>query len=594
MTDSNKSNRNSFISNEKPDRPAIHWISQVMGWRKLYIVLLMLLQLAIGAISVGYAVILRGLIDAAVAGEEALFFQWVIRFVLMILIQLVLGALNRFLGEYTRATTENCLKDRMVQFILNRDYASVTAVHSGEWMNRLTSDTVVVADSVSQILPGASGMLIRLVGALVLLLMLYPKFVYVFLPGGLIILLTTTIFRKKLKRLHKEVQEADGGLRVFLQECISSLLVIHTFAQEKRTVEEAGEKMEQHKEIRIRRNHFSNFTNTGFAAVMNGAYVLIAGVCGYGILKGTMSYGTLMAMIQLFGQIQSPVANITGYIPQYYAMTASAERLMEIETFDEDLTEQPKTLEEVKSFYEKEMQSLCFQNVSFTYKRRMSGAGQEVPVVLSNVNLEIPKKSCTAFTGPSGCGKSTLLKLMLSLYPLDSGERILRMKDAEDAEDAVPLTASWRRLFAYVPQGNQLMSGTIREILTFRERNEMQEKKRIWQALRIADAEGFVRALPDGIDTVLGEHGMGLSEGQMQRIAIARAIFAGNPILLLDESTSALDEETERTILKNLQEMTDKTILIVTHRKAVLDICDREICFSEKQVLTKVRRRKGN
>ena len=217
----------------------------------------------------------------------------------------------------------------------------------------------------------------------------------------------------------------------------------------------------------------------------------------------------------------------------------------------------------------------------------MSDAGQEIPVVLSNVNLEIPKKSCTAFTGPSGCGKSTLLKLMLSLYPLDSGERILRIKDAEDAEDAVPLTASWRRLFAYVPQGNQLMSGTIREILTFRERKEMQEEKRIWQALRIA--EGFVRAFPDGIDTVLGEHGMGLSEGQMQRIAIARAIFAGNPILLLDESTSALDEETERTILKNLQEMTDKTIMIVTHRKAVLDICDREICFSEKQVLTKVR-----
>ena len=162
-------------------------------------------------------------------------------------------------------------------------------------------------------------------------------------------------------------------------------------------------------------------------------------------------------------------------------------------------------------------------------------------------------------------------------------------EDEEEAEDAVPLTASWRRLFAYVPQGNQLMSGTIREILTFRERKEMQEEKRIWQALRIADAEGFVRAFPDGIDTVLGEHGMGLSEGQMQRIAIARAIFAGNPILLLDESTSALDEETERTILKNLQEMTDKTIMIVTHRKAVLDICDREICFSEKQVLTKVR-----
>ena len=304
------------------------------------------------------------------------------------------------------------------------------------------------------------------------------------------------------------------------------------------------------------------------------------------IASGKISFMTLFLFMLVISRVYAPFDQSLALIAELFISHISAERLMEIETFDEDLTEQPQTLEEVKSFYEKEMQSLCFQNVSFTYKRRMSDAGQEVPVVLSHVNLEIPKKSCTAFTGPSGCGKSTLLKLMLSLYPLDSGERILRMKDVEDA---VLLTASWRRLFAYVPQGNQLMSGTIREILTFRERKEMQEEKRIWQALRIADAEGFVSVLPDGIDTVLGEHGMGLPEGQMQRIAIARAIFAGNPILLLDESTSALDEETERTILKNLQEMTDKTILIVTHRKAVLDICDREICFSEKQVLTKVR-----
>lgn len=584
MTENNKENQKEITNKTKMNRPAIHWISQVIGWRKLYIVFLMLLQLAIGAISVGYAVVLRGLIDAAVAGEERLFFLWIFRFVVMVLVQLVLGAGNRFLAEYTRATTENCLKERMLRYIMNRDYASVTEVHSGEWMNRLTSDTVVVADSVTQILPGASGMLIRLIGAVVLLLMLYPKFLYVLVPGGILVLLMTSIFRKKLKSLHKKVQEADGALRVFLQECLSSLLIIHTFAQEKRTVEEADEKMNQHKAVRIRRNHFSNFTNTGFAAVMNGAYVLIAGVCGYGILKGTVSYGTLMAMIQLFGQIQSPVANITGYIPQYYAMTASAERLMEIETFREDLTEQPKTLEEVKAFYEKDLQSICLENVSFTYRRRKSEKEQETPVVLRNVNLELPKKCCAAFTGPSGCGKSTLLKLMLALYPLDSGKRILRTKGEE--ED-ISLTASWRRLFAYVPQGNQLMSGTIREILTFRENEEMQEEEQIWQALQIAEADGFVRALPKGIDTVLGERGAGLSEGQMQRIAIARAIYSQAPILLLDEATSALDEATEYQVLRNIQTMTDKTILIVTHRRAALDIANVEVRFSDKEVIIK-------
>lgn len=193
---------------------------------------------------------------------------------------------------------------------------------------------------------------------------------------------------------------------------------------------------------------------------------------------------------------------------------------------------------------------------------------------LQDINLEIPKGSCVSLTGPSGCGKSTILKLMMALYQIDGGERILKTTDA-----MIPLTAMWRRMFAYVPQGNQLMSGTIREIITFRNEQQMNEEERIEQALRIADAADFVSQLPDGIDTVLGEQGTGLSEGQMQRIAIARAVFADNPIMMLDESTSALDEQTEKNVLANLRSMTDKTIVIVTHRKAVLEICDWEIQF---------------
>ena len=201
--------------------------------------------------------------------------------------------------------------------------------------------------------------------------------------------------------------------------------------------------------------------------------------------------------------------------------------------------------------------------------------------VLENMNVEIQKGEYVAFTGHSGCGKSTLLKLLMSLYPLDSGERyICAVKGGQKVK--YPLTASWRGLFAYVPQGNQLMSGTIREIVAFGDLDAMQQKERLMQALRIACADEFVMALEHGVDTRLGERGAGLSEGQMQRIAIARAIFSDRPILILDEATSSLDEATEQQLLTNLQQMTDKTVLIITHRPAALKICDRSIAMTEE------------
>ncbi len=198
----------------------------------------------------------------------------------------------------------------------------------------------------------------------------------------------------------------------------------------------------------------------------------------------------------------------------------------------------------------------------------------KMPVVLKNISFEIRKGEYVAFTGYSGCGKSTLLKLMMCLYPLENGGRFLR------AGEKIPLTSEWNRLFAYVPQGNHLMSGTIREIVTFSDKNQMKDEIRINKALKIACADEFVSYLENGIDTMLGERGTGLSEGQMQRIAVARAIFSDNPILLFDEATSALDEQTERQLIENLRTMTDKTVVIVTHRPAALEICDKIFEFT--------------
>ena len=191
-----------------------------------------------------------------------------------------------------------------------------------------------------------------------------------------------------------------------------------------------------------------------------------------------------------------------------------------------------------------------------------------MPVVMDGFDLEICKGETLAFSGQSGCGKSTVLKLLMCLYSLDSGERYI---------DDRPLTAEFRRLFAYVPQGNALMNGTIRDVVCFAEPFDEERMKR---ALTIACADEFV----DDVDLKLGERGSGLSEGQMQRLSIARAIYSDAPILLLDEATSALDECTEKRLLENLRSMTDKTVVIVTHRKAALSICDRVVEFTDSMM----------
>ena len=561
----------------------LQWLSITAGKAKLLVGVLVAVQAVLSVSSIAFAFILRRIINMAVQGAPTGFRSSFVLLADVIAAQIALGAAGRFLSEYTTTTVENRFKQRLFAALLTGNYASVTAVHSGEWMNRLTSDTTVVAGGVTQIVPGLIGMLVRLLGAVTAILWLEPRFLYILLPGGAAIMLLTYAFRKILKRLHKRIQETDGALRVFLQERLESLLIVRTFAKEQQTAAQADNLMEQHKAARMKRSNFSNLCNIGFAGAMNGAYLLGIGFCGYGILTGTMSYGNLMAIMQLVGQVQSPFANITGYLPRYYAMLASAERLMEAEAFAPD-SEHPLAEEETLEFYRTKLTALRLEHASFTYQPpvRAEEAQPPMPVVLKDIDLTIRKGEYIAFTGPSGCGKSTVLKLLMCLYPLDAGSRTL-----ETTCGTQPLTAAWRSLFAYVPQGNQLLSGTIRDIVSFGDPCKAQDDAGILRALRIACAEDFVQKLEKGLDTTLGEHGQGLSEGQMQRIAIARAVFSEHPILMLDEATSALDEATARQLLENLRRMTDKTVLMVTHRADQTEFFDRELSFSKDGIRQK-------
>ena len=525
---------------------AVRWLWRGTGKNKNYVLVLILIQGVSGGLGVLYALLLRNIVDSAVGQDSGGFWHYVLLIIALVLLQISLAAVIRWLQELAKADIENRFKQRLTDKILRKEYSIVSATHTAEWLNRLTNDTTVVF----------------------MVIALDHMFAVILVPGGMVLCVFAYAFRGILKRLHKNIQESDGRLRVFLQEHIGSLMMIKSFVAEEQTSRAAGDAMDCHKAARMRRIRFSNVANIGFGVAMRGMYLLGVVYCAYGILNGTVTYGTLTAIMQLISQIEGPFVSISGYLPRYYAMLASAERLMEIETFAEE--ENARAADEVRDFYKRSFSGLCLRDAYFTYK-----TDDSAPVVLDGISIEIRKGEYVAFSGHSGCGKSTVLKLLMCMYPLNSGERILM-----SAEGDIPLDASWRRLFAYVPQGNALMNGTIREVVSFADPGGAGNEERLRRALWISCADEFV----EDLDMVLGERGTGLSEGQMQRIAIARAVFADSPVLLLDESTSALDDLTEQRLLQNLRALTDKTVVIVTHRKAALSICDRVLRFTKSGV----------
>lgn len=564
------------VNEQKLHKSSVLWLWRVTGRDKRAVAALMVLQMVLGACSVWFAFLLRDLIDRAIAQDRGGFLNTALVLAVLFFFQMGAGALERFMGEWTWSTLVNRLKKRLFSCLLRKDYAMVSAVHSGEWISRLTSDTGEVAGGILGIFPSLAGMTVRLAGAMAALFLLEPSLFYFLIPAGAFFFIAASAFRNLMKRLHKKIQEANGAVVSYLQERLENLMIIRVFAMEKATCLEAERRLEAYKTARLRRLHFSNLCSTGFEMIMGGGYVAAALYCGYRILSGDLSYGTFTAVLQLIGQVQTPFTKISGIVSWYYVMQASAERLMEAEAFadDGDGTYVPE--EEIGRFYREEFLGIGLRNASFSYEMPVS-EGAAGPVVIDHLDLNLHKGEYVAFTGRSGCGKSTLLKLFMCLYPLNEGERYLYIKN----EREIPLTAAWRGLFAYVPQGNQLMSGTIREIVAFGVPEAMAEEERLKEALKIACADEFVSELEQGLDTMLGERGCGLSEGQMQRIAIARALFSRRPILILDEATSSLDEVTERKLLTNLRQMTDKTVLLITHRPAALKICDREIVMAE-------------
>ena len=436
----------------------------------------------------------------------------------------------------------------LVKSLLEKDYPYIKGYHSGELVNRVFSDMSVIKNGIMNILPNFVNIIVSFVGAAAILVAMDWHFVILMIIGGFLGLGLVLLFRRPMKQRHRRMQEAEGAVHASIQETLENIRLIKASVSEERAVTRASEHQEKLQKEQIRQGIFSFRMNDSMGLVFDLSWLFCMIWGCMNIFRGNLTYGSLAAMIQLIGRIEGPIANAVTIAGQVYGVIASSERLLE-------LTDLPDEEGGVKLT---DFDRICLDDITFKYD-------DGVEEVLQSINWTIKKGDFMALTGMSGGGKTSLFQLLLGIYKPTSGRLVFC-----SGEQEVPASRGTRGLFAYVPQGNTLFSGTLRENLTMFTDHATDEE--VHKAAKAACIDHVVNDI--GLDATLGERGVGLSEGQAQRVAVARALLSKAPILLLDEATSALDEKTEAMLLQNISAMRDKTCIIVTHRKAALDICD--------------------
>ena len=530
------------------NKETLKFITNNIKGSKKKVLILSIVQTLLGVLTVGFSFMLKPVINALEDKNNDLLIRYVIILASIAVALIALQIFYRLYYEVSYIDIENRLKNNLFKTILHKDYQEIKNTHDEEWIHRLTSDTQVVANSILSILPSLCRMVVQLVLALVLIIVLYPIFGLSLLPFIILVILITYFMRKRLKAYHHLAQEKDGKAKVFLSESLQGLAIVHSFVKEDIFTKKNEQNLEEYKKARLKRNTFNVLCSVGFIVVYYAFYILAIIFCGNKIINGVMTIGFLSAIVALLSQLTGPLGNITSIIPRYYSLIASGERLkMESNEDGHYLSK-----EEINEYYTKEFKSLDINKVSYSY---LDKYGNKVEA-LNNFSLKINKNEKVLIKGHSGGGKSTLFKLMLSLLKVDEGN--ITINDE-------PLDKKYERLFAYVPQDNLLMEGTIKEVITLFDDNF--DKELFVKALDISESSSFVNNLTNKENTYLNEKGSGLSLGEMERIAIARAIYSDAPILLLDECSASLDALTEKKVMSNILSLKDKTIILISHHK---------------------------
>ena len=507
------------------------------------------------ALNLAFIFVCKRIVDIATGVVPGDIITYTIVVLVLIACRLGVSALNVRIEALASSKLNFIIRQDLYSNLLNSEWAGKERRHSGDTLNRLETDVNNVVNVIGSDAPQFITTLVQLVAATVFLCTMQWKLALLLVVMTPLFLGFSKLFFKKLREMTRGIRDTESQVQSHLQESLQHRVVIKSMESESKMEERLEELQNNEYGQVLRRTRLNVFARTIVGAAFSFGYIAAFLWGAFGIWKGTLTFGIMTAFLQLVGQIQRPVVNMTHQIPSFVNATASIDRLMELE-------DAPRG-ESGPGHYLEGPAGIKVENLSFHYP-------DSTEDVIKDLTFDFPPGSRTAIVGETGVGKSTLVRIMLSLLKPDKGTVSIY-----NNEQSIHVSARTRCNMVYVPQGNSLFSGTIRDNLYIGDPEATEE--RMWKALDTAAAE-FVRDLPDGLETKCGEGGAGLSEGQAQRIAIARGLLRPGSILLLDEFSASLDPETEARLMGNLaKEAAGKTMIFIAHREKVMASCERTL-----------------
>lgn len=543
------------LTNTYPAKTIVKWLWQSSSDNRLQAILNTIIGLLQVAVSLASVWAVQRAVDIASHNREGDVVSAVLVMTIFVACSFALNISSVWVRNILGIKAQNRMQRRMLGRVLHSEWQGRESMHSGDVLNRLEQDVNNVVNFVAETLPNAVSVTMLFFGAFIYLFTMDHTLALIIIVMFPVFLVLSKVYMGKMRRLTREVRESDSLVQSILQESVQNRILVKTLESEDEIVDRLSDQHTVLREKVVRKTRFSVISNlivnVGFAV----GYLVAFGWSALRMSVGTLSYGGMTAFLQLVNKIQNPARNLSRLVPQFVSVFTAAERLMLFE--DIPLEEQGEPVE---------IEGPCgvkVNNVSFAY------ADTPDSLIIDNLSFDFKPGTCTAIVGETGAGKTTLLRMILALIRPDSGNVYIYNKVEEVIVS--PLT---RCNITYVPQGNTMLSGSIRDNLLLG--NVDATEAQMYEALDEACAE-FVRELPDGLDTEMTEKGGGLSEGQAQRICIARALLRNSPLMILDEATSALDTETEKRLLENILKKNQRTVIFITHRPVVLKYCDSSL-----------------
>ncbi len=545
------------------------WLLKYVSKYKLQIFFYVVIGLLSTAMGLGASVASKYLIDSVVTHNTETIIKSAVVAVTFAVTQILVGAAVSRIAGVVGSKISMEIRSGVYEHVTYSKWEDIRRYHSGELLNRIEGDVNAVSTSIISYIPNVFTISAQFIGCLAVVLYYDPTMAIFAFMSAPFLVFSSKITTKMVRKYNKESREMNGKILSFYSESIQNLQTIKAFDITKRYVDQMKINLQLHRKIKLDHDRFTII----MSLCMSLIGLIVAYTCyGWGVYRlwqGAISYGTMTLFLQISGQLTGSFSSLVSLIPGAISIATSAGRIMEITDLPLEEHKDTKTAEKMEKSADESGVTIICNDLKYTYP------DGDKPVV-ANVSFRAEAGETIAFVGPSGEGKTTLLRLILGLVEADSGELILESKEGEK----IPVSECTRRFCSYVPQGNAIFSGTVADNLRIVKPEATDEE--IIDALKTADAWSFISELPRGINTEISEKGVNFSEGQVQRMSIARAILRDAPIVVMDEATSALDAKTEEAVLANMmKQYPNRTRIITTHRPSMLQYCTRVYRITE-------------